>query len=57
MEFTKITPEMVAEIRGLAEEVIPGPEIHDDFCHDELAGIHCRQRCWCGPVRLKRFRV
>ena len=42
MEFTKITPEMVAEIRGLAEEVIPGPEIHDDFCHDELAGIHCR---------------
>ena len=42
MEFTKITPEMLAEIRGLAEEVIPGPEIHDDFCHDELAGIHCR---------------
>ena len=33
---------MLAEIRGLAEEVIPGPEIHDDFCHDELAGIHCR---------------
>ena len=42
MEFTKITPQMLAEIRGLAEEVIPGPEIHDDFCHDELAGIHCR---------------
>ena len=39
MEFTKITPQMLAEIRGLAEEVIPGPEIHDDFCHDELAGV------------------
>ena len=34
---------MLDEIRGIAGEVIPGPEIHDDFCHDELAGIHCRR--------------
>lgn len=42
MEYTKLTPELTAELSRLAAEVIPAAEIHDDFCHDELAGLRCR---------------
>lgn len=38
MEFNKLTPADVAAIEKLASEVILPEAIHDDFCHDELAG-------------------
>ncbi|MBR2435605.1 MAG: FAD-binding protein [Lentisphaeria bacterium] len=38
MEFHKITNEDINAIRQLASDVITADRIHDDFCHDELAG-------------------
>ncbi|MEA4863500.1 MAG: FAD-binding oxidoreductase [Victivallaceae bacterium] len=38
MEFHKMTRADIAAIEKLASEVILPEAIHDDFCHDELAG-------------------
>ncbi len=38
MEFNTLTAVNIAEIKKFASEVVEKDEIHDDFCHDELAG-------------------
>ena len=38
MDYHKLTQEDVTAIRALAADVVESADIHDDFCHDELAG-------------------
>lgn len=38
MNFHKLSAADIAEIQTLAAEVIAPDRIHDDYCHDELAG-------------------
>jgi glycolate oxidase len=43
-QYKAIDPVDIDYLRSVcgAERVISGKDVNDDYCHDELAGIHCR---------------
>ena len=42
--YQEFTPADLEALRGICapERVIPGAEIGEDYCHDELSGVRCR---------------
>jgi glycolate oxidase len=50
--YKTIGSEDIDALRAICgkERVIPGPEINEDYCHDELAGIHRRPEALVKPL-------